>query len=207
MRRLRQLSTELAIVVVGVLLALWAQTWFEGRKEARIHRDTIAQMDRLFGRVLALTAARVSSSDCSRERIAELDEALRSSTGQWKALPLRNLPDALVNGHYGATYLVDSDFLPLQIFQTARDSGAMAALEENRARPEYVRRLRCRTRSVGTGTRGRRSTGLCGPVERWTGISARLSVQSREWPRSECAQVRDRIAAAIADSDARGRQV
>ncbi len=182
-RRLRQLGTELAIVVVGVLLALWAQTWFEGRKEARIHRDTIAQMDRLFGRVLALTAARVSSSDCSRERIAELDEALRSSNGQWQALPLLNLPDALVNGHYGATYLVDSDFLPLQIFQTARDNGTMATLEpEDRHFYEQVER---------------QLNWLHGVWERSSEFGMRLRVLSVDGPLSETArdEMRQNLAA------------
>jgi hypothetical protein len=129
MRRLRQWSIELAVVVVGVLLALWAQAWFEGRKEAAIHRDTIAQMDALFGRVLALTASRVSSSECSRERIAELDGALQASTGQWQAMPLRNVPERLSIGHYPAVYLVDSFVLPLEIFDTARQNGTMATLE------------------------------------------------------------------------------
>ena len=64
MRYLGRWGIELAVVVAGVLLALWAQAWFEGRKEADAHRDTIAQMDALFGRVLAQTAARVASSDC-----------------------------------------------------------------------------------------------------------------------------------------------
>jgi hypothetical protein len=128
MRRFRQGAVELAIVVVGVLLALWAQAWFEGRKEAAIHRDTIAQMDALFGRVLAQTASRVSSSECSRERIAELDDALQASTGEWQAMPLRQLPERLNIGHYPAVYLVDSFVLPLEIFDTARRNGTMATL-------------------------------------------------------------------------------
>jgi hypothetical protein len=129
MRRLRQWGMELAIVVGGVLLALWAQAWFEGRKEAVIHRDTIAQMDALFGRVLAQTSSRVSSSECSRTRIAELDDALRTSTGEWQAMPLRSLPERLNIGHYPVVYLVDSFVLPLEIFDTARRNGTMAALE------------------------------------------------------------------------------
>ena len=128
MGRLRHWGMELAIVAGGVLLALWAQAWFEGRKEARIHRDTIAQMDAVFGRVLVQTAARVSSSECARARIAELDDALRSSSGQWKAMPMRNLPGGMNVGHYPLVYVVDSDVLPLQIFDTARQNGTMATL-------------------------------------------------------------------------------
>ncbi len=128
LHRIRHWGMELAIVVVGVLLALWAQAWFEGRKEASIHRETIEQMDELFRRALVQAAARVSSSDCSRLRIAALDDALRSSNGQWQAMPIRNLPDRLLIGHYPPVYLVDSDVLPLYIFDTARQNGTMAAL-------------------------------------------------------------------------------
>jgi hypothetical protein len=134
MRYLGRWGTELAVVVAGVLLALWAQAWFEGRKEAEVHRDTIAQMDALFGRVLAQTAARVASSDCSSERIAELDDALRSSDGYWRAMPLPDLPDTMAVGHYRPVYLIDSDVLPLQIFDTARQNGTMATLDANERR-------------------------------------------------------------------------
>jgi hypothetical protein len=129
MRRILHWGTELVIVVVGVLLALWAQAWFAERQERRVHRETIAQMDALFGRALVLTASRVSSSACSRDRIAELDDALRSSTGRWTGMPLSDLPDGMVVGHYPAVYVVDSDVLPLQIFDTARQNGTMVALE------------------------------------------------------------------------------
>lgn len=128
MHRIRHWGMELAVVVVGVLLALWAQAWFEGRKEAGIHRDTIEQIDDLFRRALVQSAARVSSNDCSRDRIAELDNALRLSNGQWKGMPIRNLPDRMLVGHYPVVYLVDSDVLPLQIFDTARQNGALATL-------------------------------------------------------------------------------
>lgn len=138
---IRHWGTELAIVVAGVLIALWAQAWFEGRKESQVHRETIAQMDRLFGRALVQTAARVSSSSCSRERIAELDDALRSSTGNWTAMPIRNLPERMLVGHFPMVYLVDSDVLPLQIFDTARQNGTMAALApEDRRFYELVER-------------------------------------------------------------------
>lgn len=128
-RSLRHWGTELAIVAVGVLLALWAQAWFEDRKESDIHRETVAQMDALFGRTLVQTAARVASSDCAIQRIAALDDALRESDGQWRAMPLPNLPEVMATGHYRPVYLVDTDVLPLQIFDTARRNGTLATLD------------------------------------------------------------------------------
>jgi hypothetical protein len=128
LRRARHWTMELLVVAVGVLLALWAQAWFEHRRDAEVHRETIAEMDALLGRVLAQTAARVAAEACTRARIAELDAALRASAGQWLAMPLRNLPQGLQAGHFPVVYLVDTDVLPLSIFDTARQNGTMATL-------------------------------------------------------------------------------
>lgn len=141
--RLARWGMELMVVAVGVLLALWAQAWFDARKEAEIHRETIAQMDALIRRVLTQTAARVSSDLCSRQRIAELDDALRSSDGQWDAMALPDLPGQMLIGHFPAVYLMDGDVLPLQVFDTARQNGTMTALrpEERHFYEEVEREL------------------------------------------------------------------
>jgi hypothetical protein len=133
-RNLRHWVTELAIVAAGVLLALWAQAWFEGRKETDIHRETVAQMDALFGRTLVQTSARVATSPCAIDRIAALDNALRMSDGQWRAMPLTGLPEGMAIGHYPPVYLVDTDVLPLQIFDTARENGTLATLAADERR-------------------------------------------------------------------------
>lgn len=126
--RIARWGMELIVVAIGVLLALWAQAWFEGRKDAEARRDTIREMDVLIGRALVQTAARVSSDLCSRRRIAELDGALRSSAGQWSASALPGLPGGMVVGHFPAVYLMDADVLPLQVFDTARRNGTLKAL-------------------------------------------------------------------------------
>ena len=128
MTRIAHLGTELAIVVLGVLLALWAQAWFETRKEAAIHRETIAQMDDMFARVLVQTAARVAASECATQRIAELDDALRASNGQWRGMPLPGLLDPGTQARFPPVYVFDSDVLPLEIFDTARQNGTLAGL-------------------------------------------------------------------------------
>ena len=128
MGRIAHLGTELAVVVLGVLLALWAQAWFESRKEAAIHRETIGQMNDMFGRVLVQTAARVATSRCAVRRITELDDALRASDGQWRGMPLQGLANPETSGRFPPVYVFDSDVLPLEIFDTARQNGTLAAL-------------------------------------------------------------------------------
>ena len=128
MRRVRHWGMELVVVVVGVLLALWAQAWFESRREGQVHRETIDEMDALVGRALVQTAARVSSGECSRRRIAELNAALSASDGRWTGMPLPGLPGRMATGHFRYVYVMDSDVLPLGVFDTARRNGTMAAL-------------------------------------------------------------------------------
>lgn len=128
LHRIRHWGAELVTVVVGVLLALWAQAWFESRQEDQVHRDTVEQMDDLIGRALVQTAARVSSSACAIQRIGALDDALRSSDGRWTGMPLPGLPERMAAGHFRYVYVADSDVLPLEVFDTARRNGTMAAL-------------------------------------------------------------------------------
>jgi hypothetical protein len=128
LRWMRHWAAELATVAIGVLLALWAQAWFEVRLEQRVQRDTVEQMDELIGRALVLTAARVSASECSTRRIAELDDALRASDGHWTGMPLAGLPESMAAGHLRYVYVADSDVLPIDVFDTARRNGTMAAL-------------------------------------------------------------------------------
>lgn len=128
LRWIRHWAAELATVAIGVLLALWAQAWFEGRVEKRVHRDTVEQMDGLIDRALVLTAARVSASECATRRIAELDDALRATDGHWIGMPLAGLPESMAAGHFRYVYVADSDVLPLDVFDAARRNGTMAAL-------------------------------------------------------------------------------
>lgn len=137
LRWIRRWAAELATVAIGVLLALWAQAWFEGRLERRVHRDTVEQMDELIDRALVLTAARVSASGCATRRIAELDDALRSTDGRWTGMPLAGLPESMAAGHFRYVYVADSDVLPLDVFDSARRNGTMAALTPD-AQQYYV---------------------------------------------------------------------
>jgi hypothetical protein len=44
-------------------------------------------------------------------------------------MPLPGLPDGMATGHYPPVYVADSDVLPLQIFDTARENGTLATLD------------------------------------------------------------------------------
>ena len=127
-QRLRDWMSELLVVAIGVLLALWAQAWFEARRDADSHRETIGQLDRMFHRALVVAAARVSTSDCARQRIAELDAALRATSGQWTAMPIPGLPAPMRGSQFPPVYLADSEVLPTALFDLARGNGTLAAL-------------------------------------------------------------------------------
>jgi hypothetical protein len=127
-QRLRHWTSELLVVAIGVLLALWAQAWFEARRDADSHRETIGQLDRMFHRAMVVAAARVSAADCARRRIAELDAALRATDGQWTAMPIPGLPAPMRGGQFPPVYLADSEVLPTALFDLARGNGTLAAL-------------------------------------------------------------------------------
>jgi len=141
MQRLRHWTSELLVVAIGVLLALWAQAWFEARRDADSHRETIGQLDHMFHRALVVAAARMSTADCARRRIAELDAALRASDGQWTAMPIPGLPPPMRSGQFPPVYLADSEVLPTALFDLARGNGTLAALPpESRAWYEQAER-------------------------------------------------------------------
>jgi hypothetical protein len=127
-QRLRHWTSELLVVAIGVLLALWAQAWFEARRDADSHRETLVQLDRMFHRALVVAAARVSTADCARRRIAELDAALRVTDGQWNAMPIPDLPAPMRRGRFPPVYLADAEVLPTALFDLARANGTLAAL-------------------------------------------------------------------------------
>lgn len=127
-QRLRHWTSELLVVAIGVLLALWAQAWFESRRDADSHRETIAQLDRMFHRAMVVAAARVSTADCARQRIAELDAGLQASEGHWTAMPIPGLPPAMRGVQFPPAYLADSEVLPTALFDLARGNGTLAAL-------------------------------------------------------------------------------
>lgn len=140
-QRLRHWGSELLVVAIGVLLALWAQAWFEARRDAGTHRETLAQIDDMLRLALVVAAARVSADACARERISALDDALRSSNGQWTAMPAHGLPEAMRRSRFPQVYLADAEVLPLSLFDIARENGALAALPADvRARYQQVER-------------------------------------------------------------------
>mgnify|MGYP005992798239 CR=1 FL=1 len=129
-RSIRHWAIELAIVVVGVLLALWTAEWAQGRRDAREHAETMQRVDAMITRTQAISSARVATSSCLMARLAELDAALKSGAGTWTAMPLANVPDAVnANSIYPIVYLANGIDLPIGLFDVAEENGAFASLD------------------------------------------------------------------------------
>ncbi|MGP1273960.1 MAG: hypothetical protein ACQRW7_00925 [Caulobacterales bacterium] len=140
-RNLRHWAMELVVVVVGVMLALWASEWVVSQREARLHDETLEQIDAAIERTLAVSAARVATADCLRSRIGELDAALLVSEGEWEAMPLTGLPEEMTRSlYFPITFLADGVEVPVSLFELAEDNGTMAALSpEDRSYYQAVR--------------------------------------------------------------------
>ena len=80
-RSIRHWAIELAVVVIGVLLALWAAEWAQdrsARKSSQIAQDAM-DSDLMF---MALgTMRRYSTQPCVRESIANLERAAATPIG------------------------------------------------------------------------------------------------------------------------------
>ena len=83
----REIATEIAVVVVGIVIALGGEQLVESlhwRHETEVMRNSLRGEIRSN---LTTAAERVMISPCLRERIAELDRKLGDAHGDWKADP------------------------------------------------------------------------------------------------------------------------
>lgn len=136
-RSIRHWAIELAVVVVGVLLALFLAQWAQDRREQRQQRETLERLDAVIRQTQAIGAVRVAISPCIMMRLAALDAALVSGEGPWRAMPLPNLP-ARMTQHtiYPLPYFADSIDVPVEMFDIADENGTLASLSPDR-RAEY----------------------------------------------------------------------
>ncbi|MCM8556446.1 hypothetical protein [Sphingomicrobium sediminis] len=105
LRSIRHWAIELAVVVVGVLLALWAAEWAEGRREAE--RMALAEIDirEELRQNFATLAIYQSFDQCKRHQIGRVYNQLVSSEEDWGGIEedviLAQRPDGeIIPGFY-----------------------------------------------------------------------------------------------------------
>lgn len=203
LRNLRHWGMELVVVVLGVLLALWAQEWAEGRREAREHAGTLERLDALITRTQAISSVRVATSTCLKSRIAALDAELTKAPGAWSAMPLKNLPKVM-NAHlvYPIVYLAESIDVPLEQFELAEQNGSLAALSPSERRQYDAMRQNVRWIAINweSGAEKYRGLGLLG-------VDGQLDWAARYDLRQKLAALSDENQVAVLRALSLGRQI
>ena len=86
-RDLRQWAIDLSVVVIGVLLALWAAEWADGRREAEEDRRIMAQVrEEIRANLIAVSVVK-SQEECWFSRVTEIQSALQQGNGQFRLEP------------------------------------------------------------------------------------------------------------------------
>lgn len=82
-RGIRHWAIELAVVVVGVLLALWAAEWAQDRRQARDDERIMDEVRKEVRYNLSAIALFSAQEACWNERLAELRDLLANSGEDW----------------------------------------------------------------------------------------------------------------------------
>lgn len=130
-RNLRHWGMELVIVVVGVLIALWAQEWAEGRAQAERQAKAMEALAREI-RVTQIMASRPTIIDtCLVTQIETLKQLLSRDESDW--------PGIVVKGSTGFGQVMGSPILyptnlySVAAYERARETGAIEDLPPDKA--------------------------------------------------------------------------
>lgn len=137
-RELRHWAIELAVVVVGVLLALGVAEWAADRREAREHEQRVERMETAIANAAVSAAVAQAIYACEDARFARIKELLDEHGRDWPGIE----PDpavAALNARLltPMAIIVNSDSLPTEPFEAAEAAGTYATLSDEDA--EYFR--------------------------------------------------------------------
>ena len=128
MRSIRHWAIELAVVVVGVLLALWTAEWAEGRREGRLQAQRVANMDHAIRDIAATAAAAKGSYECEDSRLADLKAGLDRHGLDWPGPPATSGPDLTANLIFPLPINVGTSPISLAPFEAAEANGTLGTL-------------------------------------------------------------------------------
>ncbi len=121
--RFTQLTREFAIVVVGVFVALTAESWWAEREDRRFEREVREDMLVEFESNVRILETDITYNEVARERIASLQGLSDAS--------LFLIPDNVLSSQFGSVNFASAGFDPeMGIAQALVDSGNLGAVED-----------------------------------------------------------------------------
>jgi len=122
-KNLRHWGMELVVVVVGVLLALWAQEWVEGRRQATEDAHVMAALKEEVAYNLDVLARFTALDRCTTERMAAVRKLLEADGENW---PGSQDPNGQIDGALYPLMIRMPGLSPVTSqFDRAVESGAM----------------------------------------------------------------------------------
>lgn len=122
-RNLRHWAMEFAIVVVGVLIALWAQEWVEQKRETKRHEQVMDSLHREILITQALAARPVMAQDCVARQFDTLRDMLEQDDPYWPGLVA---PGSIGLGQGMAGPIIfPTNLYSTQSYLRARETGAL----------------------------------------------------------------------------------
>lgn len=121
--RITQLTREFAIVVVGVFVALAAESWWSEREDRRFEREVREDMLVEFESNARILETDIAYNELARERIASLPTLSDES--------LFLIPDNVLSSKFGSGNFTSAGFDPeMGIAQALLGSGNLGAVED-----------------------------------------------------------------------------
>jgi len=130
-KNFRHWAMELVVVVVGVLLALWAQQWDEQRREVRQHAESLEALDREILIMLAAAMRPVAVDACVVAQFDQLREMLEVDSGSWPGLVARGRIER--EGRMEGPINFPTNSYSEEAVSHARETGALQALPSDTA--------------------------------------------------------------------------
>jgi len=119
---------ELVVVVVGVLLALWAQEWVEGRREDKAHEKSLEALNREILIMQAAAARPVAVDACVVAQFDRLRGMLEESGEDWPGLVAKGRLER--EGRMEGPINFPTNSYSNEAVRRARDTGALEALPD-----------------------------------------------------------------------------
>ena len=129
-RSIRHWGMELFVVVLGVLLALWAQEWVQSRNQAKQHRQVMDYFHREILVTQALAAHGVMVETCLADQFKTLRDLLERDDAVWPGLAF---PASTAIGHWMAGSITFPTYrYSTTPYDRAREAGALETYSDHK---------------------------------------------------------------------------